>query len=148
MKNILVAIDRKKEADQLIAQAIEMAKLSNAKIWVIHVTEPDPDDFLAREAGPQYVYDSRSKKRKEEAANLNLWVEDLKTTKGIEAEGLLIEGAVVKSLRNIIEKHEIDLVIAGHRKKNFIYGLFTANKKKDLVDELKIPLLAVPLTKE
>jgi len=59
MKNILVAIDRKKEANQLIAQAVEIAKLSKAKIWIIHVTEPDPDDFLAREAGPQYVYDQR-----------------------------------------------------------------------------------------
>ncbi|WP_037320755.1 universal stress protein [Salegentibacter sp. Hel_I_6] len=147
MKNILVAIDRKKEANQLIAQAVEIAKLAKAKIWIIHVTEPDPDDFLAREAGPQYVYDQRSKERKEEAMILHQWVEDLKNNKEVEAEGLLIEGPVVKSLRDITEKHHIDLVVAGHRKKNFIYSLFTANKKKDLVDELKIPLLAVPLVK-
>ncbi|WP_081212250.1 universal stress protein [Salegentibacter sediminis] len=145
MKNILVAIDRKKEAEQLIARAVEIAKLSKAKIWIIHVTEPDPDDFLAREAGPQYVYDKRSKKRKEEAATIQQWVEEINKDKEVEAEGLLIEGPVVKSLRNITEEHHIDLVVAGHRKKNFLYSLFTANKKKDLVDELKVPLLAVPL---
>ncbi|SFN83897.1 universal stress protein [Salegentibacter flavus] len=148
MKNILVAIDRKQEAEQLIAKAVEIAKLSKAKLWIIHVTEPDPDDFLAREAGPQYVYDKRSEKRKEEAAIIQEWVEALKKENEVEAEGLLIEGPVIKSLRKITEKHQIDLVVAGHRKKNFLYSLFTANKKKDLVDELNIPLLAVPLDKK
>lgn len=146
MKNILVAIDRKREAEQLIARAVEIAKLSKAKIWIIHVTEPDPDDFLMLEAGPQYIYDKRSKKRKEETATIQQWVEGLNKENEVEAEGLLIEGPIVKSLRNIVEKHNIDLVVAGHRKKNFLYSLFTANRKKDLVDELKIPLLAVPLT--
>lgn len=145
MKNILVAIDRKKEAEQLIAKAVEIAKLSKAKIWIIHVTEPDPDDFLTLEAGPQYVYDKRSKKRKEEEATIQEWVESLNKENEVEAEGLLIKGPVVKSLRNIVEEHNIDLVVAGHRKKNFLYSLFTANRKKDLVDDLKIPLLAVPL---
>lgn len=145
MKNILVAIDRKKEAGQLIARAVALAKLCRAKIWIIHVTQPDPDDFLTREAGPQYVYDKRSKKRKEEAALIQQWVEDLKKENEVEAEGLLIEGPVVKSLRKITEENNIDLVVAGHKKKNFLYSLFAANKKKDLVDELKIPLLAVPL---
>ncbi|MGY5850121.1 universal stress protein [Salegentibacter sp. F14] len=147
MKNILVAIDRKKEAGQLIDQAVQIAKLSKAKLWIIHVTQPDPDDFLAREAGPQYIYDKRSKKRKEEAATIQEWVDDLTKENEVEAEGLLIEGPVIKSLRNITQTHNIDLVVAGHRKKNFLYSLFTANKKKDLVDELNIPLLAVPLTK-
>lgn len=145
MKNILVAIDRKREAEQLIAKAVEIAKLSKAKLWIIHVTEPDPDDYLMLEAGPQFVYDKRSTKRKEEAAKIQQWVEDLKKDNEVDVEGLLIEGPVVKSLRNIVEAHNIDLVVAGHRKKNFLYSLFTANRKKDLVDELKIPLLAVPL---
>lgn len=145
MKNILVAVDRKREASQLLEHAIKIAKKFNSKIWIIHVTEPDPDDFLAREAGPQYVYDQRAEDRKKEAEIIKEWVDDLKNSEKIEVEGLLIEGSVTKSLRKIVEKNNIDLVIAGHRKRNLLYSLFTANKKKDLVDELKIPLLAVPL---
>ena len=55
MKNILVAVDEPKEANQLIAHAVEIAKLTHAKIWIIHVTEANPEDYLSREAAPQYV---------------------------------------------------------------------------------------------
>jgi len=71
--------------------------------------------------------------------------QDIREKYGIEAESILVQGAVSKVIREKTEKHNIDLVIAGHRRKDFLYNLFTANNKKDLVDELKIPLLAVPL---
>lgn len=42
MKNILVTVDRKQEASQLLKHALIIAKNFNSKIWIIHVTEPDP----------------------------------------------------------------------------------------------------------
>lgn len=64
----------------------------------------------------------------------------------VKAEGLLIEEAVIKSIKKIEEERNIDLVVAGHKKKDFLNGLFTENKKKDLIDELRISLLAIPLS--
>ncbi|HSI70354.1 MAG TPA: hypothetical protein VK941_08990 [Gillisia sp.] len=64
----------------------------------------------------------------------------------VKAEGLLIEEAVIKSIKKIEEERNIDLVVAGHKKKDFLYGLFTENKKKDLIEELRISLLAIPLS--
>lgn len=145
MKNILVAVDEPNEADQLTAQAVKLAKLTNAKIWIIHVSEANPDDFLAREAGPQFIYDKRNEVHNKEAASIKQWAQDVAEKYNVSAEGLIIEGSVIKSIRRIVEENNIDLVVAGHKRKSFLYGLFTANKKKDLVDELKIPLLAVPL---
>lgn len=146
MKNLLVAIDRRKDAEELITHAIKMAKLTDAKIWIMHVMEADPDDFLAREAGPQYVYEKRAKERKNASVEIQSWVEEVKEKYSIEIEGLLIQGEVIKSIKNIVEERNIDLVLAGHKKKNLLYGLFTANKKKDLIDDLKIPLMAIPLS--
>jgi len=145
MKNLLVAIDQHKDAEQLIDQAVKIAKLTNAKIWLMHVTEADPDDFLVKEAGPQFKYDKRAEERKEEAETMKKWAQDIEEEHNLDVEGLLIEGSVTKSIRNLIDECNIDLVVAGHRKKNLVYGLFTSNKKKDLIDDLKIPLLAVPL---
>lgn len=145
MKNLLVAIDQHKDAGQLIDQAVQIAKFTSAKIWIIHITEADPDDFLAKEAGPQYKYDKRAKDKKEEAAMLKKWAQEIEDNYNLDAEGLLIEGSVSKSIRKLVDERNIDLVVAGHRKKNLVYGLFTSNKKKDLIDDLKIPLLAVPL---
>ena len=145
MKNVLVAVDEPKEADQLIAQAVKIAKLTDSKIWIIHVTASNPDDFLAREAGPQYVYDKRDEERKKEAARLNLWADQVIQNNEVAAEGLLLEGPIIRSIKKIVEDRNIDLVVAGHKKKNFLYDLFNENKKKDLIDDLKIPLLAVPI---
>ncbi len=145
MKNLLVAIDRRQDAEQLMTQAIKIAKLTDAKIWIMHVTEADPDDFLAREAGPQYVYEKRAKERKNASLEIQKWVEEVKEKYSIDIEGLVINGEVTKSIKNIVDERNIDLVVAGHKKKSLLYGLFTANKKKDLIDDLKIPLLAIPL---
>ena len=145
MKNILVAVDRKNDADLLISHAVNISKLTNAKIWIIHVTVADPDDFLAREAGPQYVYEKRAEDRKKEKATIEKWAEDVAKDHNVEVEGRIIEGSVIKSIKKLVDECNIDLVVAGHKKKNLVYGLFTSNKKKDLIDELQIPLLAVPL---
>lgn len=145
MENILVAIGQAKDADKLIAQAVKFATYSKGKIWIIHVATPDPDSLIGREAGPQFIYDQRAENRKKEAAFIQQLAQDIREKYGIEAESILVQGAVSKVIREKTEKYNIDLVIAGHRRKDFIYNLFTANNKKDLVDELKIPLLAVPL---
>ncbi|PRX42972.1 universal stress protein [Salegentibacter salegens] len=145
MKNILVAVDHKNDAEILISHAVNIAKLTSAKIWLIHVTQADPDDFLAREAGPQYVYEKRAEERKEEKATIEKWAENVAKEYNVEVEGRIIEGSVIKSIRKLVEECNIDLVVAGHKKKNLVYGLFTSNKKKDLIDDLQIPLLAVPL---
>lgn len=145
MKNILVAISQPQDAEQLIAQAVKLARYANGKIWITHVTEPNPDDFLAREAGPQYKYDQKAKSRTKEANFIKQCAEEITKNNNIPAEGLLIVGTVPEAIQNKVEECNIDLVVTGHRKKDFLYGLFTANKKKDLVDVLNIPLLAVPL---
>ena len=145
MKNILVAIDRPKHAEKLIAEAVKLAKLTNAKIWILHVTEPDPDSYRALEAGPQFLHDKRVEDRKKEAAYVKQCAEEISSRENISAEGVLIKGEIPKAITDKVEEHNIDLIVAGHQRKNFLYGLFAANKKKDLVDELKIPLLAVPL---
>ena len=145
MKNILVAIARPENAVKLIEQAVKLAKLSNGKIWILHVTEPDPDDFLAREAGPQNWFDKRAEERKKEAASIDQWTKEIINTHHIPAEGLLIEGSLIKTIKAKVEENNIDLIVAGHQKKNFLYEMFSTNKKKDLIDELRIPLLAVPV---
>ncbi|MDX1271328.1 universal stress protein [Bizionia paragorgiae] len=145
MKHILVAVDKIKNAELLTSHAVKLAKLTGGKIWIIQVGAANPTDLLSREAGPQYLYDKRTEDNNKAAIFLKEFAQNLQEKCNIPTEGMLIEGAVIKSIKKIVEENNIDLVIAGHRKKNVIYGLFTENKKKDLIDELNIPLLAIPL---
>ncbi|MBJ7881347.1 universal stress protein [Gelidibacter salicanalis] len=145
MKNILVAVDRPKFATQLTAYALELAKLTHGKIWIIHVSAANPTDLLSREAGPQFIYDKRTEDNVKSAAFIKQLAEDIIEQHNVPAEGLLIEGSMIKSIKKIVKEHNIDLIVAGHRKRNLVLELFTEDKKKDLIDELQIPLLAIPL---
>lgn len=144
MKNILVAINFEKNAERLIQKAQEMAKAFNSKIWILHVTEPDPDDFLGLEAGPQFAQDRRVAKRKKESTLVGELTQKL-TDKGFETEGLVIPGPTVKTIKKEVGQLNIDLVIAGHHKRNFFYQMFVGNVEQDIMEDLNVPVLLVPL---
>lgn len=144
MKKILVAINIEKNADRLIAKAEEIAKAFGSKIWILHVSEPDPDDFLGLEAGPQFAQDKRVENRKREGALVQRLAESLRE-KNIEAQGVQLEGSTAKMIKTEVQEIKADLVIAGHHKRNFFYQMFVGSVEQDLIDDLKVPVLLVPV---
>ena len=144
MENILVAINFEKNAERLVEKAYEMALAFEAKIWILHVSEPDPDDYISLEAGPQFLHDKRVAKRQQEAVLVKKLTDGLRSI-NVRAESLLIEGPTAKTIVKKTAELNIDLVIAGHQKRNFFYQLFVGNKDQDLLDELSIPVLVVPM---
>lgn len=144
MKNILVAINFEKNASRLIDRAEQFAKAFESKIWILHVAEPDPDDYLGLEAGPQFAQDKRVANRKKEEALVKDLTQKLKE-KGFEAEGLLIPGPTAKTIKKEVKKLNIDMVIAGHQKRNFFYQMFVGNIEQDIIEDLNVPVVLVPL---
>ena len=144
MKKILVAINNEKNADRLIARAEEIAKAFGSKIWILHVSEPDPDDYLGLEAGPQFAQDKRVENRKKEGALVQRLAQELKQ-RNLEAEGVLLEGSTLKMIKTGVTQIGADLLIAGHHKRNFFYQMFVGSIEQDLVDDLQVPVLLVPV---
>jgi nucleotide-binding universal stress UspA family protein len=144
MKKILVAINIEKNADRLIAKAEEIAQAFGSKIWILHVSEPDPDDYLGLEAGPQYAQDKRVENRKKEGELVKRMAENLRL-KNIEAEGVQLKGSTVKMIKKEVQNINADLLIAGHHKKNFFYDMFVGSLKQELIDDLDVPVLLVPV---
>jgi nucleotide-binding universal stress UspA family protein len=144
MKKILVAINIEKNADRLIAKAEEIATALNSKIWILHVSEADPDDYLGLEAGPQFAQDKRVERRKKEGALVKQLAQGLRQ-RGIEAEGVQLEGSTAKMIKTEVQKIDADLLIAGHHKRNFFYQMFVGSIEQDIIDDLDIPVLLVPV---
>ena len=143
MKNILVSVDFEKQAGHLVDRATELAKKFGSKIWLIHIAAPDPD-FVGYDVGPQNVRDVRANELKDERRMLEKYSQQLKE-KGIEAEGMLIEGPTVAMILRMVDKLNIDLVIIGHHKRNYFYKAFAGNTDISLINQLNIPVLTVPL---
>ena len=142
MKNILVAVDLKEGTKKVLDYAVEQAQLSNAHVWIIHVSAPEPD-FIGYEVGPQYIRDMRATELKEEHRLLKALAGEV-VYKGIAAESIMINGATTEMLSAEIEKLHIDLVVIGHHKHNFLHKAFFGRTDVSLIEHTNVPVLVVP----
>lgn len=146
MKNILVAINKEENAAQLLARAEELASAFHSKIWILHVSEPDPDDFLGLEAGPQFAYEKRLQNRKKEGELIKKLTEDLQS-RNFNSEGLQLQGSTAKLIKAQVKELNADLLIAGHHKRNFFFQMFVGSVEQDIIEDLNIPVMLVPVSK-
>ena len=143
MKNILVAIDFKGNEQQVIDKAYEFAKALKAKIWLIHIAAPNPD-YVGFEAGPQYIRDNRATQLKKEHKLLETYSDNLEN-KGVKAEGLLVQGATIEMIIEESKKLNIDLIIAGHSERSFLYKAIFGRVSRKIIKESNILTLIVPI---
>ena len=143
MKNILVTIDFNSNEQLLVDKAFQLAEQFDSKIWLIHIAAPDPD-FVGYSVGPQAERDSRASELRKEHKLLQEYTNTLKA-KGVNAEGLLVQGATIEMIMEEANKLNVDLIIAGHNEHNFIYKAFIGSVSGKIVKKSKIPVLIVPL---
>jgi len=143
MKNILVTINFEKNEKLLIDKAFQLAESFNSKIWLIHITAPDPD-FIGYEVGPQDIRDIRASELRKEHKQLQAYTDTLKK-KGVSAEGLLVQGATIEMIMEKAKKLNVDIIIAGHHEHDFFYKAFVGSVSGKIVKKSKIPVLIIPL---
>jgi len=143
MKNILVTIDFNKNEKVLIEKAFQLANAFDSKLWLLHITAPEPG-FVGYGVGPQHVRDWRATEIRKEHKLLEKYTNSI-IKKGINAEGLLIEGATIETVIEEAKKLNVDLIIVGHHKYNFIYKAIIESVSSGIIKKSKIPVLLVPL---
>lgn len=143
MKNILVTIDFVNNEKQLIDIALQLAESFKAKLWLLHISAPDPD-FIGYDVGPQYIRDFRAEELRKEHKLLQEYSDTLKK-KGVDSEGLLVQGATIEMIIEESKKLNVDLIIAGHHERGFFYNAFVGSVSAKIIKKSKIPVLIVPL---
>lgn len=143
MKNILVCIDFDDNEKLLIDKAYEFGKVFNSKIWLMHIAAPEPD-FVGFEVGPQYIRDDRASELRSEHQRLQEYSSNL-IKKGVDADGLLIQGATAEMVIEESKKLAVDLIILGHNEHGFLYKIFVGSVADDIINKSKIPVLLIPL---
>ena len=143
MKNILVAVDFDSNTQPLIEQALLISEKFNSKVWLVHIAEPSPD-FVGFDVGPQYIRDSKASELREEHKMIQEHAQKF-TNHGLDAEGLLVQGATDEMILIETNKLNIDLVILGHKKQGMLYRMFVESTGTTIINESKVPVLIVPL---
>lgn len=143
MKTILVALDFESQTNRLINYASSLAKAYEAKIYLIHITQPEPD-FIGYAPGPQSERDFRAK----ELRNEHRYLQDLQKQlekEGVNCQAFLLPGNTVESILEESLKLKADIIIAGTHAHSFMYNAFIGSTSAELFRKTKIPFLGIPL---
>lgn len=132
MKHILVGIDFSKSADRALAYAEEIALVMHSRITLVYVFPP-----AGEHTTDNIAYTVEAQARLTELA-------DSVSDRGIVAAAYLYEGPVVATLRRVIDDGDCDLVVMGCQGENFRPENPWGSTTTSLMENTRIPMLAVP----
>jgi nucleotide-binding universal stress UspA family protein len=143
---LLVAIDLSDNTDTVVTKARDLAEALAAKVWLVHVADPEPA-FVGYDVGPQYERDAVAEKFRKEHAALqaiaNAW-----RAAGIDTTALLVQGTTVETLLREATDLQADMIIAGSHGKGAMRRLLVGSVSEGLLQNATCPLLIIPARPE
>lgn len=141
-KNILALLDFSNITERIVERAGELATLYDAKCWLVHIAEPEPD-FVGYDVGPQYVRDHKAAKLHDEHQKLQDFKKKLERS-GVRAEALLIQGPINQSIDGEIKKLNIDLIVMGSHGRSRLYELLVGSACEYVLKHHNLPMFIIP----
>ena len=141
--NILVSVDFSNATPRVLEAAANLARALSAKVWLLHVAEPEPD-FVGYEAGPDVVRDQVAKELRDEHRKIQEYAEAMRG-QGLAAKGLLIQGAIVDTVMSESRRLEADLLVVGSHGYGAVYDLLVGSISRGILKYAEIPVLVVPI---
>jgi len=142
MKNILVPIDFSPASHRAVHLAVEMALVLKAKVWLVHVAAPDPD-FVGFKTGPTYIRQHRAEVLREEHSTIQSLAENA-TQRGVDAEGLLVQGPTTETILAEAEQLQADMIVMGSHGRSGLYRTFVGSVSEQVLRDAKVPVLIIP----
>ncbi len=136
-RNILVAVDGSKESDLALADAIDLALDSNAKLTVLHVAGPPPAGIRTTPTGalaaaelPEY----HDKLLRDAVANV---------PKELPVTTLLLDGNPAHEIVNAAREHRHDLIVIGSRGRGRATAALLGSVSHQVLHDAPVPVLVV-----
>jgi nucleotide-binding universal stress UspA family protein len=142
LMNILVAVDFADTTEAIVRRAEEIAVAFSAKVWLIHVAEPEPD-FIGYQPGPQTERDFLAERLRTEHRGIQQIAERLRT-KGLDVTALLVQGATVETILEEADRLKIDMIIVGSHGRGAMYHLLLGSVSEGVLRGAACPTLVVP----
>ncbi len=139
---LMMAVDLSKSTEKIVKKGEEIARALSAKIWLLHVAEPEPD-FVGFEAGPKSVRDSWSKEFNTEHHQIQEIADGLRKA-GLDTTALLVQGATVETILREASKLDVDMIIVGSHGRGAMYQLLVGSVSEGVLHKSKRPILVIP----
>ncbi len=142
---LLVGVDLSDFTEKVVKKAEEIATALSAKVWLLHVAEPEPD-FVGLEVGPQSTRDSLSKRFHAEHRQIQEMAERLRKT-DLDTTALLVQGATVETILKEASKLDVDMIVVGSHGRGAMYQLLVGSVSEGVLHKSECPVLVVPTHK-
>jgi nucleotide-binding universal stress UspA family protein len=135
---IMVATDGSGQARKAIEAAIELSKLSGAKLYAVYVIVPagfSPRDFGWEKALRDFL--------KDEGEKAVSFVEDAGKTATVDVKPVILEGDPADRILEFAERENIDLIVMGTLGKTGLERFLLGSVAEKVVRHSKIPVMVV-----
>lgn len=139
---ILVGVDLSESTETVVKKAEEIARALSAKVWLLHVAEPEPD-FVGFDIEPEVGRQSRSDDFHAEHRQIQQIAERLRST-GIDVTGLLVQGETKATMLQEASKLDVDMIVVGSHGRGAVYRLLVGSVTEGILHKSKCPVLVVP----
>jgi nucleotide-binding universal stress UspA family protein len=139
---LLIAADFSATFNSTIAYAGKLGSLLNAKVWLLHVAEPNPE-LVGHEVASQALRDLAAKEFHEEHHQLQQAGDELRKA-GLDCVTLLIQGDTATTILTEAERLGIDMIVLSSQGKGAVKKLFLGSTCEDVIKTSTIPVLVVP----
>jgi len=139
---ILIAVDFSEASRKALDAVRVMPRKKDAKVFVIHVAEPDPE-FVGWDTGPEVIREQVAAEFQRERQQVQQMAEELRKS-GIDAVGLVIQGPTVATILDEAQRHNASLVVVGSHGHGAAYDLTVGSISSGVIRKSKVPVLVVP----
>ncbi len=146
MKNILVPVDLSEFSQVVLNEAINLAKMSNAKLHLLNVVSMDIG-FIVGDVGYQYLPELEQTVLEEDAKQLKE-LEDQVKQQGVECDSTVKQGIPVDVILEESDEIKADYIVIGSQGHGTLYEALVGSVCHDVIKNSKIPLLVVPSKQE
>ncbi len=142
---LLVAIDFSEITELILEKVEEIALKTGAKVWLIHVVQPEPD-FIGYEIGPDSERNFMAKRFRDKHVTIQEISERLKK-RGINITPLLVQGPTVETIIEKAKKLNVDMIVSGSHGHGRMFYIMVGSNSKGLLKKSPVPLLIIPAKK-
>lgn len=139
---LLVAVDLSPVSDAMLDAVRTVPRRDGLDVVIVHVAEPDPD-FVGWEAGPGVVREQVAAEFQRERRAVETMARSLRDD-GIEATGLVVQGPIVATILDEVERRGADVVVVGSHGHGAAYDLAIGSVSSGVIRKSPRPVLVVP----
>lgn len=139
-KKILITTDGSENAREAIRAGMEIARLSQAKVYALYVVDTTVNSLVIRDERWKKTMDEQLKTLGLEAT---VAVEEAAESAGVKVEFVNLEGNPAEKILSFAEEQDMDMIVIGSLGKTDIERFLLGSVSEKVVRNAKIPVLVV-----